>query len=122
GPLDTAAVALCFSHGCGRLLDALSALSGCLTTGYNGDMKMKAMPLIKSVLAVVALSILFVAPCVVQACPSCQDAPAANGTDEDGAANAKAYNNSIYLMVGVPYFSFGIVGFMIYRGMKKNEA
>jgi hypothetical protein len=33
-----------------------------------------------------------------------------------------AYNNSIYLMVGVPYTVLGIVGFMIYRGCKKNAA
>ncbi len=25
-------------------------------------------------------------------------------------------------MVGVPYFSLGLVGFLIYRGCKKNEA
>ena len=25
-------------------------------------------------------------------------------------------------MVGVPWLSFGVVGFMIYRGVKKNEA
>jgi hypothetical protein len=25
-------------------------------------------------------------------------------------------------MVGVPYFSLGVVGFLIYRGCKKNEA
>jgi hypothetical protein len=31
-------------------------------------------------------------------------------------------NQSIYLMLGVPYAAFGIVGFMIYRGVKKNEA
>jgi hypothetical protein len=57
------------------------------------------------------------------ACPSCADAPAATGTEfEDAVNNQAAYNNSIYVMVGVPYFSFGIVGFLIYRGMKKNDA
>jgi hypothetical protein len=30
-------------------------------------------------------------------------------------------NQSIYLMLAVPYASVGIVGFMIYRGVKKNE-
>ena len=29
-------------------------------------------------------------------------------------------NQSIYLMVGVPYLLLGGVGFMIYRGVKKN--
>jgi len=31
-----------------------------------------------------------------------------------------AYNASIYLMVGVPYTALGVVGFLIYRGCKKN--
>ena len=31
-----------------------------------------------------------------------------------------AYNASIYLMVGVPYTALGFVGFLIYRGCKKN--
>ena len=30
-------------------------------------------------------------------------------------------NQSIYLMIGVPYSVLGIVGFLIYRGVKKNE-
>ena len=34
---------------------------------------------------------------------------------------ARAYNNSIYLMVGVPYAVLGTLCFMIYRGCKKNE-
>ena len=29
-------------------------------------------------------------------------------------------NRSIYLMVSVPYLALAIVGFMIYRGCKKN--
>jgi hypothetical protein len=33
-----------------------------------------------------------------------------------------AYNQSIYLMVGVPYLSLGICGFLIYRGCKMNAA
>jgi hypothetical protein len=30
-------------------------------------------------------------------------------------------NQSIYLMIGVPYTTLAIVGFMIYRGVKKNQ-
>jgi hypothetical protein len=57
------------------------------------------------------------------ACPSCADAPAAAGSEyEDPRNNQAAYNNSIYVMVGVPYFSLGLFGFMVYRGMRKNEA
>jgi hypothetical protein len=32
-----------------------------------------------------------------------------------------AMNQSIYLMLGVPYTAFGVVGFLVYRGMKKND-
>ena len=31
-------------------------------------------------------------------------------------------NQSIYLMLGVPYGALFGVGFLIYRGVKKNEA
>jgi hypothetical protein len=31
-------------------------------------------------------------------------------------------NDSIYLMIGVPYVTLMIVGFLIYRGCKKNAA
>lgn len=31
-------------------------------------------------------------------------------------------NQSIYLMIGVPYLALGGVGFLIYRGCKKNAA
>ena len=30
-------------------------------------------------------------------------------------------NQSIYLMLAIPYSALGVVGFMIYRGMKKND-
>jgi len=57
------------------------------------------------------------------ACPSCAEAPAAGGSEyEDPSRNQAAYNDSIYVMVGVPYFSLGLVTFLVYRGMKKNEA
>jgi hypothetical protein len=32
-----------------------------------------------------------------------------------------AYNQSIYVMLTVPYLLLGVFGFLIYRGMKKNE-
>ena len=31
-------------------------------------------------------------------------------------------NQSIYLMLGVPYAALFVVGYMIYRGAKRNEA
>ena len=41
---------------------------------------------------------------------------------DDPLQEARAYNNSIYLMVAMPYLLLGTVGFMIYRGYKKNAA
>jgi LPXTG-motif cell wall-anchored protein len=46
--------------------------------------------------------------------------PASSGAEEsDQAREANAYNNSIYLMVGVPYVLLGGVGFMVYRSRRK---
>jgi hypothetical protein len=45
--------------------------------------------------------------------------------DGDPLREARAYNQSIYLMVAAPYLLLGAVGFMIYRGFKmaqKNQA
>ena len=46
---------------------------------------------------------------------------AATSGSEDVDKSPEAYNNSIYLMVGMPYLTFGVFGFLIYRGYKKNE-
>jgi len=46
---------------------------------------------------------------------------AASGSEaDDSDNNPAAYNHSIYLMVGVPYLSFSVVGLLIWRGCKKN--
>ena len=56
------------------------------------------------------------------ACPLCKEAISTpNGDDEVNNLPA-AYNNSIYLMIGVPYASLGLIGFVIYRGVQKNAA
>ena len=75
-------------------------------------------------LALLTVGTALVLPARLLACPSCAEAPAASGAAEfeDPANNQAAYNNSIYVMVGIPYFSLGLVTFMVYRGMKKNEA
>jgi hypothetical protein len=75
-------------------------------------------------LALLTVGTALALPARAHACPSCAEAPAASGTAdfEDPSNNQAAYNNSIYIMVGVPYFSFGLITFMVYRGMKKNEA
>jgi hypothetical protein len=42
--------------------------------------------------------------------------------EEQNINNPAAYNLSIYVMVGVPYFTLAVGAFLVYRGMKKNEA
>jgi hypothetical protein len=42
--------------------------------------------------------------------------------DTDPVREASAYNNCIYLMVGMPYLLLGAFGFYVYRGLKKNRA
>ncbi len=47
-------------------------------------------------------------------------AESSGAEDEDPMQLSAAYNQSIYLMLGVAYGSFFVVGFLIYRGVKKN--
>ena len=82
---------------------------------------MKSIRLIAGLLLV--LTTLIVAP-TVRACPLCADAIAnanAAGDEDDRDNFPAAMNQSIYLMLGVPYLAFGVVGLMIYRGCRKNE-
>jgi hypothetical protein len=47
---------------------------------------------------------------------------APSGSEEDDPhQEAKAYNSSVYLMVSMPYFLLGSVGYMIYRGVQKGK-
>jgi hypothetical protein len=41
--------------------------------------------------------------------------------DGDPLREARAYNQSIYLMAGMPYLLLGTVGLMIYRGYKAAQ-
>ncbi len=52
-------------------------------------------------------------------------AAASSGSEEydtDPAREASAYNQSIYLMAGMPYLLLGAFGFYVYRGLKKNRS
>jgi hypothetical protein len=42
--------------------------------------------------------------------------------DDDPLREARAYNNSIYLMVSMPYLLLGIVGCLVYLGFRKARA
>jgi hypothetical protein len=50
--------------------------------------------------------------------------PADSGTEleEDQARLSRAYNHSIYLMLGVPYLAVATVGFMVYRHLRVRAA
>ncbi|MBM3997463.1 MAG: hypothetical protein FJ303_25450 [Planctomycetes bacterium] len=62
-------------------------------------------------------------PTSVRACPLCAEAIASSNAAEDDKDDfPAAMNQSIYLMLGVTYLAFGTVGFMIYRGVRQNEA
>jgi hypothetical protein len=50
------------------------------------------------------------------ACPLCKEAAAdALEDSEDPLAEARAYNQSIYFMLAVPYTIVGVAGFYCYR-------
>src|SRR5579883_702194 len=72
----------------------------------------------------IALLVAAAAPRVARACPLCADAATAgSGADEDDALReARAYNNSIYLMAGMPYLMLGGVGYWVYRGLRRHNA
>ncbi len=40
--------------------------------------------------------------------------------EQDQYREARAYNLSIYLMVGMPYLLLGVLGFKVYRGLKQK--
>jgi hypothetical protein len=75
-------------------------------------------------LLLVLLTLLVIMAQPVMACPSCAEAPqATSGSEEEeqNINNPAAYNQSIYILVGVPYFVLAVLGILVYRGVKKNE-
>lgn len=76
-------------------------------------------------MALLLLSLMTAVPAVATACPNCKDAVAA-GTGEPGDTDplreARAYNNSVYFMVSVPYLVLGTLGVVGYRAYCKAQA
>jgi hypothetical protein len=72
----------------------------------------------------VALLLTAAAPRAVRACPLCAEAvtSSSGADDDDSTREARAYNNSIYLMAGMPYLMLGGVGFWVYRGIRRHNA
>jgi hypothetical protein len=72
--------------------------------------------------------LLFAAACgyatPARACPLCKEAAESaidSSSDQDfddPAAEARAYNRSIYMMIGIPYAFFAVGGFYCYRHLK----
>jgi hypothetical protein len=57
------------------------------------------------------------------ACPLCKEAIENGAEDENGddpLREARAWNRSIYLMVGMPYFLLGGLGLLCYREYRKK--
>jgi methyl coenzyme M reductase gamma subunit len=71
---------------------------------------------------VFALVLAAACPRAARACPMCSEAvPATSGAEEDDATReARAYNNSIYLMAGVPYLMLSGFSIWVYRGLRRQ--
>jgi hypothetical protein len=71
-----------------------------------------------------ALALMLTLTCapLVHACPMCADAvTAGSGAEEDDAQReARAYNDSIYLMAGMPYVLLGGFSYWVYRGLRRQ--
>ena len=62
-------------------------------------------------------------------CPLCKDSAEAavdmagdQNYNDDPSAEARSYNQSIYMMIGVPYTIFAVGGFYCYRHLKGRGA
>ncbi|MSU77823.1 MAG: hypothetical protein EXS16_06975 [Gemmataceae bacterium] len=80
------------------------------------------MKTITAIILAILLSAFVAAP-IASACPMCADAIAnANSSASEDEIDhfPAAMNQSIYLMLSVAYTTFGVVGFMIYRGANRN--
>ncbi len=70
----------------------------------------------------VLLTALLLLPRTVAACPMCAEAvPDTSAAEKaDAERESKGYNQSIYLMVGMPYLLLGGMGLLIYRGYRRQ--
>jgi hypothetical protein len=79
----------------------------------------------KKVIACVVVGFLVWSWCSPSAdgCPFCTRAATGSANPEDQAGisrEAQAYNQSIYLMMAMPYLLVGTVSYLIYRGYRKQ--
>jgi hypothetical protein len=69
---------------------------------------------------VLACAVALLAASVVQACPNCKEALAANS--EGGGDLVRGYFYSILFMMGMPFTILGAFSFSMYRAVKKAQA
>jgi hypothetical protein len=87
------------------------------------------MRYMKTLIAVMTLAAALGLTAPAWACPLCKEA-AESAIDSSGDENynddplgeARAYNRSIYMMIGVPYTIFVVGGFYCYRHLKGRGA
>ena len=56
----------------------------------------------------------------VRACPVCAEAVSAGDGSGEESGFPEAMNQSIMLMIAVPYTALACISFGVYRGLKKN--
>jgi hypothetical protein len=83
------------------------------------------MKYVKHLTAVVTLAAVLGLTAPAWACPLCQaaaesavDSSGDQNYTDDPLAEARAYNHSIYMMIGIPYTLFAVGGFYCYRHLK----
>jgi amino acid permease len=81
------------------------------------------MKYLRIIAGLMLIAVSLTAPLKARACPLCTEmvAAAADDAADDRDNFPEAVNQSIYVMVSVPYLCFGVVGFFVYRGVKKNR-
>jgi hypothetical protein len=80
------------------------------------------MKWLRIIAGLLLVAVTLIAPRTVQACPACTEMVVSSSEADDTDNFPAAVNQSIYVMVSVPYAALLIVGFMVYRGVKKNAA
>src|SRR5438105_4808415 len=78
--------------------------------------------MLRTIASGVLLAVCFLAPNAVRACPLCRDAvtKTSDADEDDQYREAAAYNNSIYLMIGMPYLMVGGLGIAICRHLRQR--
>jgi len=76
----------------------------------------------RGILSVFAVLTLLTLATPSRACPLCKDAIGSSQENEeyrdDPFLEARAYNYSIYMMVGMPYLLLTVLGILIYRNYR----